>query len=305
MSQLTIAYTPEYLEWTGSHASPERARLAVELIRSWAGDVTELVPTLDWPALSAQLRTVHAEAYIARVQAGLEVGTCHGSRRQGEIAAIMAQGTVDLVHRLEDDGWMPRIYFNPQGAKHHAAFDHSSGFCVFNDHAWAAARFAAAGRRVAYIDWDVHHGDGVEALTRDDPSILTASIHGPGFPGTGNAHEPARHVYNHLLRPGDGDAELGAAIDDILTVLEGFAPDVVLLACGADGLAGDPLGSLRYTIDGIAAQAAKLGDFAASRGLPMLVGGAGGYQPLTETPAAWSATIRALDAAYDRARIPV
>ena len=92
--------------------------------------------------------------------------------RQGEVAALMFRGTVDLVAAIEADDFAPRVYFNPQGAKHHAQFDTSSGFCVFNDMAWAAHHFAAQGKRVAYLDWDIHHGDGVEDLTRSSASIL-------------------------------------------------------------------------------------------------------------------------------------
>ena len=79
------------------------------------------------------------------------------------------------------------------GAKHHAQYDHSSGFCVFNDFAIAAdIATKDHGLKVAIIDIDAHHGDGVENLTRENPSVLTFSIHESGiFPGTGNSDEPS------------------------------------------------------------------------------------------------------------------
>jgi acetoin utilization protein AcuC len=84
---------------------------------------------------------------------------------------------------------------------------------------------------------------------------------------------------------------------EVLAVADDFAPDVVLLACGADGLAGDPLSSLRYTLDGIEDAATMLGAWCRDARIPVLVGGAGGYQPLTETPKAWVTTITTL---YDQ-----
>ena len=177
---ITLAYSPKYLDWTGSHASPQRAHLAVEHIKARATvegiDIRSITPRLDKKGARDALQTVHSAQYIDKVFAGQD--TAHAdSVLQGETATIMFQGTRVLVEQIDADGFKSQVYFNPQGAKHHAMRSHSSGFCVFNDHAWAAQHFAAQGLKVAYLDWDAHHGDGVEALTKRSPQILTASIH--------------------------------------------------------------------------------------------------------------------------------
>lgn len=195
----------------------------------------------------------------------------------------------------------PAIYFNPQGAKHHAHHDHASGFCVLNDMAWAATRLAREGRKVAYVDWDAHHGDGVEALLLDNPAALTASIHDATiFPGTGHRTDRARGAHNWPLAHGAGNDALLLSMASIVELLEHERPDVVLLACGADGLAGDPLSTLTYTLDGIARAAGLLGDWCAAHRVPVLAGGAGGYQPLTETPQAWALTTARLHESFCR-----
>lgn len=306
---ITIAYTAEYLDWSGSAASPIRAKLAVELINEYSRErgipVTTLTPTLDWDSVTAHLTPLHDPEYVSAVRRG-ERGESGHSVRQGEVAALMFQGTVDLVAAIESDSFARRVYFNPQGAKHHAQFDHSSGFCVFNDMAWAAHYFAAQGKRVAYFDWDIHHGDGVENLTRESPRILTASVHEWGiFPGTGRESEPENATFNWALPRGADDAVLVDAIGEAVAHIEAFRPDVLLLACGADGLANDPLSNAQYTFDGIAQAARTYGELAARLDVPVLIGGAGGYQPETETPQAWAITIAALHAALTEVAQPV
>jgi acetoin utilization protein AcuC len=157
--------------------------------------------------------------------------------------------------------------------------------------AWAATKLTSRGLKVAYVDWDAHHGDGVEVLLGDNPTALTMSIHnGEIFPGTGrDGHSPERGIYNWALASGAGDDELREAMAQIGEILTGFRPDVILVACGADGLIGDPLGGLSYTIAGVAEVAAhQIGALAGRLGAPVIVGGAGGYQPFGATPEAWA-----------------
>ena len=295
---ITLAYSPKYLDWTGSHASPQRAHLAVEHIKARATvegiDIRSITPRLDKKGARDALQTVHSAQYIDKVFAGQD--TAHAdSVLQGETATIMFQGTRVLVEQIEADGFKSQVYFNPQGAKHHAMRSHSSGFCVFNDHAWAAQHFAAQGLKVAYLDWDAHHGDGVEALTKRSPQILTASIHQHGiFPGTGNRSMQKHNALNYPLFVGDGDAELVEAVEDALYAIHDFEPDVLLVAAGADGYVTDPLAQLEYTLDGFTEAAKLTGQFANDLGIPVLVGGAGGYTPLTYTPIIWSEVVHTI-----------
>ena len=295
---ITISYSPKYLNWTGSHASPQRAHLAVEHIKARATvegiDIRSITPRLKWRQARADLSLVHSDAYISKVFQGRD--EAHADTvLQGETATIMFQGTRVLVEQIEADGFKSQVYFNPQGAKHHAMRSHSSGFCVFNDHAWAAQHFAAQGLKVAYLDWDAHHGDGVEALTKRSPQILTASIHQHGiFPGTGNRTMQKYNALNYPLFAGDGDAELVEAVEDALYAIHDFEPDVLLVAAGADGYTADPLAQLEYTLDGFTEAAKLTGQFANDLGIPVLVGGAGGYTPLTYTPIIWSEVVHTI-----------
>ena len=295
---ITLAYSPKYLDWTGSHASPQRAHLAVEHIKSRAVvdgiDIRSITPTLNWRQARDDLLLVHSDEYISKVFTGRD--EAHADTvLQGRTATIMFQGTRVLVDQIEADGFKSQVYFNPQGAKHHAMRSHSSGFCVFNDHAWAAHHFAAQGLKVAYLDWDAHHGDGVEARTKRSRQILTASIHQHGiFPGTGNRSMQKYNALNYPLFAGDGDAELVEAVEDALYAIHDFEPDVLLVAAGADGYTADPLAQLEYTLDGFTEAAKLTGQFANDLGIPVLVGGAGGYTPLTYTPVIWSEVVHTI-----------
>ena len=303
---ITIGYTPKYLAWTGSHASPQRARLAVEHILARTEDqhieTRVIEPELDRERAFEELSLVHSEDFIRRVFKGDEPGA--PGKLQGTTATYMFLGTSVLVEQIEADGMKPQVYFNPQGAKHHAAYAHSSGFCVFNDMAWAAQYFAAKGLRVAYLDWDAHHGDGVEALTAKNSSILTASIHQRGiFPGTGMRTSAKNRAFNYPLEAGAGDDGLLEAVEDAIYAIRDFEPHIILLACGADGLKGDPLSSLGYSIEeGIIPASEMVGDLAHELGVPVLIGGSGGYQPFTYVPIAWAETVLTIHDALTRER---
>lgn len=295
---LKIAYTDRYLDWQlgeGHPTNPIRAKIAVDLLRAYGVKFTWFTPLLhDW--IDDYLLEVHDPTYVAEVTAGFS-NDWNGERPDlGQVAKIMFQGTVSLVHWLEDtegDGY--RVAFNPQGAKHHAAYDHSSGFCVFNDMAWAAQHFAARGKKVAYLDWDVHHGDGVEDLTADNLRVLTASIHQRGiFPGTGNEPRPELNIFNWALPWHFAAEQWEHVVRDALDEIRDFEPDVLLLAAGADAHITDPLASGSVYVDTYAEAAQHVREYAKERELPVLVGGAGGYQPTTWTPTIWATVIREL-----------
>lgn len=301
---ITIAYTPDYLDWQlgpGHPTNPVRSKLAVEGLAELSLPIRMIAPTFDAERTLRLASEVHDPAYVAEVLAGRCDEWSGTQETLGRVASVMFTGTVDLVDAMVVDGLVPRIYFNPQGAKHHAHDGRSGGFCVFNDMAWAAQRFTALGNKVLYVDWDAHHGDGVEELLLGKPLAVTASIHdGTIFPGTGRSgHDRTRGAYNWALPAGAGDDELLAALSEVAWLFGEVRPDVVLLACGADGLAGDPLSTLQYTLGGIFKAAGWLGHLCAAAGVPALVGGAGGYQPETETPQAWVETIRTLHGAFD------
>ena len=214
---------------------------------------------------------------------------------QNEDLALLAQtfagGTLVTLDALLNGETLTAIHL--PGAKHHAQFDHSSGFCVFADFAIAAKVAVSKGLKVAILDVDAHHGDGTEYLCAEDLNIMTFSVHQFGiFPGTGIREIPEKFVFNEGLASGNGDAELLAAVERFNAVAIDFAPDLIFIAAGADGHREDPLSRLNYEVEGFQAAMAKVRESFPS--LPILMGGAGGYEPDTYTPQMWRSAADAL-----------
>ena len=254
--------------------------------------VVEIAPRL---ATKEELIRVHAPEYVDQVLKNHTSFEWSGQRPDlSHLASLFAGGTLEALDVLLQGKAMTAIHF--PGAKHHAQYDHSSGFCVFADFALAADIASKDfGKKVAILDIDGHHGDGTENLTADNPNILTFSIHEKGiFPGTGNEDIPDKNIYNHPLVNketgfdlGKTDDALGYGVGLFLHRVTPFNPDLIFVACGADGHREDPLTGLGYSVEGYV-QAAKLLRMFHSD-IPILVGGAGGYLPDTRTPEVWAA----------------
>ena len=197
--------------------------------------------------------------------------------------------------------------FQPIGGLHHARRDGAAGFCVFNDLGVVIETLRSEHhiRRVAYIDIDVHHGDGVFYAYEDDPDLIFADIHEDGrhlYPGTGHASETGKGAakgtkLNIPLAPGAGDREFLEAWPRVVAHLRKFEPQFVVFQCGADGLNGDPLAHLTYTPQ-VHAHAARslvhLADqYCAGR---LMAFGGGGYDR-SNLAKAWSNVLRELAAA--------
>ncbi|MHC4868034.1 MAG: arginase family protein, partial [Planctomycetota bacterium] len=148
------------------------------------------------------------------------------------------------------------LTFNPSGGYHHAGPQRASGFCYINDVALACMVLAEAGKRVLYLDVDVHHGDGVAQAFYDRRDIMTISFHEDPrvlFPGTGfadeiGAGEAKGYCVNVPLPIGTYDEVYMKAFEAIaLPLITAYDPDVIVLELGADGLLGDPLAHLCLT----------------------------------------------------------
>lgn len=290
---IEFIYSDAYLRWQlgdGHPTDPRRAQRALRLI-----EAMEVPHRLTPPRMATfdELLLVHDADYVASTVEGHNGEWAGRQPELGATAMLMAGGTMRAVDMLLAE--KGRRFFNPQGAKHHAMRDHGSGFCVFNDMAMAARRLNDAGLRVLYVDWDVHHGDGVEALCADMPMTMTASVHGYGFPGTGKRSIPEVQAWNAILPDGSGDADWLGAISQALVDAIEHTPDVVLLATGADSHRTDPLGMLNITVDGYRQAAQMVSDFADGfcEGR-IIVGGAGGYQPRLTTPLIWASVAAVL-----------
>jgi acetoin utilization protein AcuC len=188
---------------------------------------------------------------------------------------------------------------NVAGGLHHAMPDRASGFCVYNDPAVAIARLLDLGaERVAYVDVDVHHGDGVEQIFYDDPRVLTISLHeGPMtlFPGSGfsdeiGGPEALGSAVNVPLPAGTGDAGWLRAFHAVVpSVLRAFRPQILVTQSGADTHRLDPLADLRLSVDGQRASYLALRSLADELcdGRWVATGG-GGYALVEVVPRAWT-----------------
>ncbi|HTP53427.1 MAG TPA: acetoin utilization protein AcuC [Thermoplasmata archaeon] len=232
----------------------ERSLLPDERSRvEWLRDVA--------PAEPPVLERFHEARYVARVRAVgagdttvyLDQGDTPGTPGCFEAAARIVAGAV----RAAESAWEDRRpAFHPAGGLHHARPDRASGFCIFNDLSVALAGPLAAGRRIAYLDIDAHHGDGVMYGFYRSGRLLDIDFHQDGrtlFPGTGFPSEAgggdgAGLKVNVPLPPGAGDAALLPLFRRIVPpMLDRFRPEMIVLQHGVDGHAGDPLAQLQYT----------------------------------------------------------
>ena len=188
---------------------------------------------------------------------------------------------------------------NVAGGLHHAMPARASGFCVYNDPAVAIAGLLDRGaQRIAYVDIDVHHGDGVQAIFYDDPRVLTVSLHetplalfpGTGFPDETGGKGAEGTAVNVALPPGTDDLGWLRAFHAVVpSTVRAFAPQLLFTQCGADAHRLDPLADLRLSVDGLRAA------YIALRGLAdelcegrWVATGGGGYALVEVVPRAWT-----------------
>ena len=221
----------------------------------------------------------------------------------------------------------PGVIHSPAGGTHHGRPDQASGFCYFNDPVLGILAMLDGGlTRVFYLDVDAHHGDGVQAAFHDDPRVFTLSIHEndrwPMNAGTlGGVDDRAGGLARNLPVPADfNDSELDFLMEQaVLPLIEDFAPQAVVLQCGADGLAEDPLSKLALSNGALWRVVARVKGLAPR----LLVLGGGGYNPWSvgrawagvwatlngfeipaRLPAAAEAVLRALEWRHSRGRNP-
>jgi len=190
--------------------------------------------------------------------------------------ATACGATLKAVELLLEDGG---IVYNPAGGTHHGRPGHASGFCYLNDAVLGILAFLDGGlRRIYYVDVDAHHGDGVQDAFADDPRVLTLSIHESGrWPYTGATEDRAGGGARNLPVPsGFNDSEMRWLVETVVLPLgRAFAPDAVVLQCGADALADDPLSGLTLSNRALWDVVRRLIGLAPR----LLVLGGGGYNP--------------------------
>ncbi|GAA1810441.1 acetoin utilization protein AcuC [Luedemannella flava] len=297
----------------GEHPlNPVRVELAMALAREFGvldrPGVRVVAPE---PADDAALTRVHDAKYLDAVRAAARdarsalaygrwgLGTSDNPvfERMHEASALVAGATLAAAEAV----WRGEATAAASiaGGLHHAMPAKAAGFCVYNDPAVAIARLLDLGaQRIAYVDIDVHHGDGVEAIFYDDPRVLTISLHESPlslFPGTGFADEtggpdaPGSAV-NVALPAGTGDQGWLRAFHAVVpALLRAFRPELIVAQCGADTHRLDPLADLRLTVDGQRAAQLAVRDLAVELcdGRWVATGG-GGYALVVALPRAWA-----------------
>lgn len=287
----------------GHPLTPLRFGPGVDLLRALGAD-NILAPE---EASDGALARLHDPRYIEGVRsfsdhpwqpAAMGIGTSDVPAFHGmhEVSALVAGGSTGAVQRIL--GGHAVHAFSPAGGLHHAMRTRASGFCVYNDVALGVAEARDAGHRVLYLDLDVHHCDGTQALFWEDPEVLTFSIHESGrtlFPGTGAVDEtggdtaPGTAV-NVPLDEGSGDESWWPVVELMVPALaEAFRPGFIVSQHGCDTHVLDPLAHLRVTTTSYQ-RAATLVDRLAhehAEGRWLATGG-GGYDAYRVVPRSWA-----------------
>jgi acetoin utilization protein AcuC len=293
--------------------TPRRFGPGIDLLRALGAEpglAPELAPE---PATDDELLMCHTPRYLEVVKRFSEASAADGAWVEPEggigvggddppfpgmhdAAAAVGGGSIRAMEAILR-GEVEHA-FHPGGGLHHAMPSRASGFCIYNDPALAIARARRDGLRVLYVDLDVHHGDGVEAIHAADPGVLTVSFHESGrylFPGTGFADvvgegAAAGTVVNVPLPPDTGgDAWLAAVFALLPELAAEFRPDIVVSQHGADSHLWDPLAHLRNTVTAMGAAACLVHDLAHEHaGGRWLATGGGGYDVYRVVPRTWS-----------------
>ncbi len=213
-------------------------------------------------AKRANLEMFHSRDYLSfaeeashRGDGYLDEGDTPAAHGIYEAACEVVGATLNAVDGVMDGEW--RRAFVPIAGLHHAARAHAAGFCVLDDIGVAVEflRRKHGVRRIAYVDIDAHHGDGVFYSFEGDPGLVFADLHEDGrflYPGTGFPDETGTgkavgSKLNIPLMPGAGDAEFHAAWERVEAHVRAGRPEFILLQCGADSIEGDPITHLRFT----------------------------------------------------------
>ena len=307
----TVVFDPNLTSYDfgpGHPMAPVRVDLTMRLAQS-LGVVGDRLATVDAPtATDAQLLTVHDPALLAAVvRAGTTgehdqlcgLGSDDNPVFPGmhDAAAHVVGATIEACDQVLSGRSLHSA--NIAGGLHHGMPGRSSGFCIYNDVAVGIRHLLDQGvERVAYVDVDVHHGDGVERIFWDDPRVLTISLHETGqllFPGTGFPQDSGGaaaegYAVNVALPPGTSDPGWLRAFHAVVPpLLREFAPDVLVTQHGCDSHADDPLAHMMLSVDGQRAAYLALHELAHEvSGGRWVVTGGGGYSLVGVVPRAWT-----------------
>jgi acetoin utilization protein AcuC len=258
-------------------------------------------------ATRAELEIFHTDAYVSLVedrsqtgQGYLDAGDTPAFRGVFEAASNVVGASLVAAEAIMEG--RARRGFVPIAGLHHASRAHAAGFCVFNDCGVVLEELRRRWglKRVAYVDIDAHHGDGMFYAFENDPDVAFADIHEDGrylYPGTGGAEETGRGPaegtkLNIPLPPGAGDEQFWPAWERIEAYLEARRPEFILFQCGADSLEGDPITHLRFSEEAHAHAAARLAALADRFCDGRVLGFGGGGYNRRNIARAWSRVVK-------------
>lgn len=257
----------------------------------------------------AVIERFHTPAYVERVirqsatgEGYLDCGDTPALRGIYESACYVAGSVLDAIAQILAQHC--RQAFVPIAGLHHARRDRAAGFCVFNDCGIAIETLRTQHRlqRIAYVDIDAHHGDGVYYSFEEDPDLIFADLHEDGrylYPGTGSETETgsgaARGTKLNIPMPPDADDEaFFTAWDRVEAFIDGQRPEFILFQCGADSIAGDPITHLRYSPAAHRHAAQRLLQLAGRHCQGRLLAMGGGGYNRNNLARAWTAVVQAL-----------
>ena len=250
-----------------------------ELIDSPRATFDELLAFHDRDYVEALIEAEETGKVAADIRTKFNLGTFENPVFQGvyERASMSVGGSI-CAARQPMTG---RVAYHPAGGTHHGRPDRASGFCYFNDPVFAILTFLWEGcDRVLYVDYDAHHGDGVQDAFVDDARVHCISIHEHNrWPNTGGVDDRGNgNARNMPVPPGLNDSEFAHLVDTVVSpYAEGMAPDGIVITCGADALAGDPLSKMGLSNVALWSAVERL----MRLGVPTVVVGGGGYNPWT------------------------
>lgn len=309
MPECCVLYGPELGAYAFDDPHPFGRKRLPAFWSEFCGRGLERRVAIEEPESTDEMALFHDPEYVRRVEEASKLGRGYLDRGDTPAfpgvfeAARLVAGTTLKAVRLVMEGRYRRA-FCPIAGLHHARRNRAGGFCVFNDVGMAIERLRAAHgvRRVGYVDIDAHHGDGVYYGFEADPEVFIADAHEDGqflYPGTGWAYETGRGAaagtkLNLPMSPGAGEAEFERAWEKIEAFIDAARPEIILLQCGADSIAGDPLAHLEFSPAGHRRAAERLRALADRHASGRMIAmGGGGYDPQT-LASTWCGVVEAM-----------
>jgi acetoin utilization deacetylase AcuC-like enzyme len=257
LADFAVIYSADFLAHDTGSFHPENAGRLTAIVK--ALQAAPWSDHLDWRCPSQRsvdrpLLALHSPRYVETIHRLAAAGGGHldgdtvVSSRSEAVARLAVAAWLDGVDYVLQTGQSAFVLARPPG--HHALGDRGMGFCLFANAAIAAhyALEQPQVQRVAILDWDVHHGNGTQALVETNPAIAYCSLHQfPAYPGTGQARETGLHqnVLNLPMAPGsDGEAYQTQFQRAVIPFLQQFQPDLLIISAGYDATAADPLASI-------------------------------------------------------------